>query len=391
MSTPQELHRSAMDFAAQGFMAQMRSAPQDAVSLFEQALGLELAAIAELPELVEPTYSVLHRSAGWMAIHCRQFRQAEQLACRALAGNPPADVADELRDLLEQSNFHRHLNWNDVAIGQQEIRMNLVGRAVASGVTNLSCLLPRMEYMQKVLHRTTQRMLDLSYRARVPKHIREHYPIFASAPRSGSFAISLRLGHPAAAAPFPGFVGPVDVIGEFIDMMAIINDGDMGAVERRIPDPAYRNNFVGLAKTLAPDGKDIRQVGFAANAGGDTRTVALTKPGSQIRPPGAVTSPDASDRIEVTGMLRYADASGRSGNRIKIIETGGQTHDIEVPPGMMDDIVRPMWNSSVTVAGTRRARQKNIRLYDIRQSEPVTGRVPGPVEGSTGLLLWPPD
>ena len=125
MSTPQELHRSAMDFAAQGFMAQMSPTPQDAVSLFEQALSLELAAIAELPAPVEPTYSVLHRSAGWMAIHCRQFRQAEQLACRALAGNPPADIAAELRDLLEQSYFHGHLDRNELAIGQWEIGMNL--------------------------------------------------------------------------------------------------------------------------------------------------------------------------------------------------------------------------------------------------------------------------
>ena len=282
MSTPQELHRSAMDFAAQGFMAQMSPTPQDAVSLFEQALGLELAAINALPEPVEPTYSVLHRSAGWMAIHCRQFRQAEQLACRALAGNPPADIAAELRDLLEQSNFHGHLDRNELAIGQWEIGMNLVGPAVASGVTNLSCLLPRMESMQSLLHRTTQRLLEVPYRARVPKHIRKHYPIFASTPPSGSFAISLRLGHPAA--PLPGLLGPARVISELIDLMAMVNDGDMGAVERRIPDPAYRNNFVGLARRVAPDGNDIRQVGFAANVGEDIRTVAFTRTGSQIPP-----------------------------------------------------------------------------------------------------------
>ena len=385
MSTPQELHRSAMDFAAQGFMAQMRSDPQDAVSLFEQALGLELAAIAELPEPVEPTYSVLHRSAGWMAIHCRQFRQAEQLACRALAGNPPADVADELRDVLEQSNFHRHLSWNDVVVGQQEIKMNLVGRAVASGITNLACLLARMESIQRLLHRTTQRLFELPYRARVPKRISDRYPTFASAPHSGSFAISLRLGHPAAA-PLPGLFGPAQVISEFIDLVAMVNDGDMGAVERRIPDPAYRNNFVGLARRVAPDGNDIRQVGLAVNADGDVRSVAVTRPGSQISIIDAATVPVAGDRIEVTGLLRYANASSRS-SRIKIIETGGQTHDIEVPSGMMDDIVRPMWNSSVTVAGTRRARQKIIRLYDIWPSESAASRAPGLVAGSTGLLL----
>ena len=96
-----------MGFVGQGFMAQMGPDPDAAIPLFEQALELELAAIAELPEPLEPTYSVLHRSAGWMAFHCRQFRRAEQLASKALAGEPPADIAAELRDLLEQSKLQR--------------------------------------------------------------------------------------------------------------------------------------------------------------------------------------------------------------------------------------------------------------------------------------------
>lgn len=96
-----------MNFAVQGFMAQMSPDPDAAIPLFEQALELELAAIAALPEIVEPTYSVLHRSAGWMAVHCRQFRQAERLACIALAGEPPDDIAAELRDLLAQSKLQQ--------------------------------------------------------------------------------------------------------------------------------------------------------------------------------------------------------------------------------------------------------------------------------------------
>ena len=110
MSAMNDLHRRAMDFAAQGFMAQMGEEPESAVNLFEEALELELAAIAELREPVEPTNSVLHRSAGWMAVHCGKFRQAEQLASRALGGEPPEAIAEELRGLWEQTSFRRHLN-----------------------------------------------------------------------------------------------------------------------------------------------------------------------------------------------------------------------------------------------------------------------------------------
>jgi hypothetical protein len=48
----------------------------------------------------EPTRSVLHRSAASLAVECLQLREAERLIGRALAGNPPPDIADELRDLL---------------------------------------------------------------------------------------------------------------------------------------------------------------------------------------------------------------------------------------------------------------------------------------------------
>ena len=74
--------------------------PDSAVPLFAQALELELAAIRQLESPAEPTWSVLHRSAGWMAVHCGQHDTAIRLATTALAGNPPADIADELQTLL---------------------------------------------------------------------------------------------------------------------------------------------------------------------------------------------------------------------------------------------------------------------------------------------------
>ena len=102
--TVEDIHRQAMSLAAQGFVAQMSSTPDSAVPLFAQALELELDAIRQLEAPVEPTWSVLHRSAGWMAVHCGQHDTAIRLATTALAGNPPADIADELRTLLVATN-----------------------------------------------------------------------------------------------------------------------------------------------------------------------------------------------------------------------------------------------------------------------------------------------
>jgi hypothetical protein len=38
--------------------------------------------------------------ASSLAVECCQLREAERLIGRALSGNPPPDIADELRDLL---------------------------------------------------------------------------------------------------------------------------------------------------------------------------------------------------------------------------------------------------------------------------------------------------
>jgi hypothetical protein len=54
---------------------------------------------------LEPTRSVLHRSAASLALECGALREAERLIAAALSGDPPDEIAEELRDLLEQVYF----------------------------------------------------------------------------------------------------------------------------------------------------------------------------------------------------------------------------------------------------------------------------------------------
>ena len=120
MNTSNDLHRRAMDVAALALMDRMHGNTKQERARFERALDLELAAIAELEEPVEPTFSVLHRSAATLALDCNQFRRAEKLVATALAHEPPPEIADELRDLLEQVNFQRHLELRGVVLTEEE-------------------------------------------------------------------------------------------------------------------------------------------------------------------------------------------------------------------------------------------------------------------------------
>lgn len=109
MSPLDKLHDQAMEAAFLADLERRRGNEEQAAKLFDEALDLELKAIAEMTTPIEPTWSILHRSAGWLALDCNQPRKAEQLAAKALAEGPPAEIAEELRDLMEQINLRRHL------------------------------------------------------------------------------------------------------------------------------------------------------------------------------------------------------------------------------------------------------------------------------------------
>jgi hypothetical protein len=49
-----------------------------------------------------------------------------------------------------------------------------------------------------------------------------------------------------------------------------------------------------------------------------------------------------------------------------LVDQNGLRHSIVVPPGMMDDIVRPLWDSRVMVTGQQHGRQ--ILLTDISKA-----------------------
>ena len=103
-------HNQAMDLVEAAIGERSRGNGEKTARLYAEALELELAAIGELDkqgERVEPTWSILHRSAGWMAFNSGQLGLAERLAGKALAGNPHPEIAEELRDLLEQVRASR--------------------------------------------------------------------------------------------------------------------------------------------------------------------------------------------------------------------------------------------------------------------------------------------
>jgi hypothetical protein len=104
-----DLHHEAMHLADQADHLRRLGDQEGARTHLRLALEQERRA-AELaaPDMtLEPTRSVLHRSAATLAFQCGDYREAERLIAVALAGTPPETIAEELRDLLEQVYFER--------------------------------------------------------------------------------------------------------------------------------------------------------------------------------------------------------------------------------------------------------------------------------------------
>jgi len=107
MTDLMDIHREAMRFVDHALRLRREGDQHGAREQFRKALDCEsrAAAMASPDLAMEPTRSVLHRSAASLALECGDLRAAERLVITGLAGNPPEEIADELRDLLVQVYF----------------------------------------------------------------------------------------------------------------------------------------------------------------------------------------------------------------------------------------------------------------------------------------------
>jgi hypothetical protein len=124
MSQIQTLHQQAMDLAEAAAVARLRGEIEQAAQLTRQAFEQEIQAAALMGSTLdaEPTRSVLYRSAASLAIECGELRAAERLIATALSGNPPPEIAEELKDLFIQINLSQYLKRQGIHININELQ-----------------------------------------------------------------------------------------------------------------------------------------------------------------------------------------------------------------------------------------------------------------------------
>ena len=368
MSTVSFFHNQAMEFTDRAIRERARGNADVSLGLFEEALKSELDAIKNLDESDGLLWSVLHRSAGSLALDCRNFREAERIAARALAGEPDPEIAEELRDLLENVYFQRHLDTKGFVIQDSQLQFTISGPEVGNGVAELGAVYGRVNDSAQLIFRTAERKKGLPFRERgaPPRDIRDNHKMLLSPPKAGSFAVVIQFGS-ASQPNLPGLSPSAEIVDEFMNLIELLNKSQVLEIQELVPDQAYFRNFLGLAKKIAPDGERFRQVGFTAVRGGIERSVEMTTPAAELPTASLIPDPKAPEElVEIRGTLRFADARRSNDNVIEIVGENVKNR-IQVPPGMMNDIVRPLWDHVVIIRANRKGNR--LTLEDISPDE----------------------
>jgi tetratricopeptide (TPR) repeat protein len=97
-------HDRAMELVDRALEARRQGDTEKATACFREAFAYERRAAERVaPDtMAEPTRSVVHRSAAALALECGELREAERLIAIALSGDPPDEIAEELRNLWQQ-------------------------------------------------------------------------------------------------------------------------------------------------------------------------------------------------------------------------------------------------------------------------------------------------
>lgn len=348
-----EIHDKAMSYAADADLAALRGDATKAKRLLAKAFAKEkMAATLVLDhENAEPTRSILLRSAASLAIEVEEIREAEKLVCLALAGDPPEFICEQLRDLQETISFQRHLSSKGLEVNPTQFQMAISGKAVGLGFIEGKEFLRRANVLERMLQRILQFRSGMKFSENPQvKNKPEGGKILFSTARAGSYALTIRIAtHKQQMFAFAKEENPApeQIVDTFLEAVKLFNDGDNDGLCAYLPDESYRNNFVALAKRLAPNERDVSLVGFTKRPtqGGEYIAALTHKP--HMNWSAKKIQRDAS---EVRGKLVSADGSTLKKHKLVGIEVNSRKIvKLEVKPGTFFDVVKPYWGTDVVV------------------------------------------
>ncbi|OZI05091.1 hypothetical protein BWI93_27275 [Siphonobacter sp. BAB-5385] len=354
-------HIEAMRLSSLAMKAKDEGRVSDSLSLYSDAFAMEkIVALSLLNQLEnEPTRSVIFRSAASLAMKAHLYRDAEQMIGYGIGGNAPTEILEELKNLYEDINFHRHLSLKEELVSTAEFQLSFSGPGIGYGVAPAKQVNERITVVEHLVIRSAERIQGLPYRTKgkPDKNIRDLVTFYLGVPQAASYALKIKLGkidNLHQISLFESFDPSYDVysfqkqlINEIVTGIELIEKEDSIALKEMIPDENYLNNFTSLTKALAPDGKIVNQVGFTISREGREKQVSLRKSSYKIHESITIKNDEFDDReeLKVKGELRGANSIK---NNIRIYISSSKFLTLNVPEGL-NDIVKLHWDETVEV------------------------------------------
>lgn len=372
-----ELHNKAMEAADSADMFLHSGNKEKAQNLYEEAYFFERDASNEAVQqhVGEPTESVLIKSAAFLAFDAQLYRESEKMVGLALSRDLPDGIAEEMRDLLENIHFARHLRVKGVTLSDNEIQMSVAGRGVAHGMAREDDVNDRIAILKKLAIRTAERSKGVPFRrsGQPAKEIKDSCESYLSVARAASFAVTIRLGQMATNSLSPEFPSQANaLVDDIATNLSLANSGDLTSLQDRIKDPSYFENFVSLAKEFAPDGEDVNLVGITYMKDGKEQPIQLTRQKREFKPiideVHSICDVIKGEQIkaetktdQITGTLSAADSTAEK----LILLVDKAKINVSVPDGLTD-IVRKYFDEIVTVTVRQEGEKRTLLSIDLR-------------------------
>lgn len=377
------LHNSAMRFADEGLIAKRNGDTDLAIRHYRKAMLYERQAAnilyADLTQ--EPSRSILFRSAGSLAMLCNDYKEAARLAASGLAGYPPDELADELRDVYDNASFYDHLDIRGTQLSIGEIRMMMTGSSVGNGAIVSTAFTDRLDKVTKLVGRIADDKQKRPFAQNNRISSADLVPVIF-APQPGCFAVVIKLGisRVSQQLSFPQADFGTEIINELMERLILFSEDKLDALKARVSKVEYYNNFVTLASHIAPDGDSVKAIAFSSinvttkkPSHVSLHRAVRDKISSIIMPiqPDPVILEKPPKKTVLVGTLLLAD--GINKQSITLIDDNKKSYSISVPIHLLDDVVKEKWGQRVTVwVEDRRKGKERYLLIDIEeQTQPL--------------------
>jgi hypothetical protein len=390
MNTPKELHDKAMYLYEESLAAKAKGNETERFIFLAKALELEKEAAFSLKERydIEPTRSKLFASCATMAYQLSDYRESERMVAFALSGNPKTDVLEELRDLFDKVNFHRHLTTQGIELSDNEFRFTLSsGNEIMKGYARGDEVKSRIDGIESIYSRTVQRMNNKPYQSkgRISDEDAKIMQLYYATPQAASFAITFKVPKPKQTSLFEDNFTVDKYIDEMIQCINLINQSKLKELRNRMPDESYYQNFIINARKIAPDGSNVKSVGFTLYRNNIEEVhpfsivqsdISLIESHSVIKPEEKKEEHSKREQIVVSGMLLVSDTIKKS---VVVEDIYGFTkkgkpkkprqkrHKILFVTEAQKELVRDYYEDNVTVQVWKYT-DKTLEFIDLKRS-----------------------